>query len=161
MARTTPPLCSSDSWPAWRSWSIPCPGSTRPGTDFVCLTAPAPQWPPHDRFTPLTSVQCRLCMIGGGDWLLEKSSVAETWCVVLASRQSLQRRIMTSRVHLLSAMRRAARMTPRETTAAVIATSPEDRGESSLDTLDIGNLFVQPRYQGTAYEVLFSLLNLE
>jgi mannose-1-phosphate guanylyltransferase len=107
--------------------------------------------------------------------LREKSSVTESWCVLLASRQSLQRPVVTEREcdaaqrrptqimqdHSTAALRRAGSVAPRDKIAAVIAAPPECWRECSLEDLDVRNLFVQPRHQGTAYEVLFALLQLE
>jgi mannose-1-phosphate guanylyltransferase len=67
----------------------------------------------------------------------------------------------TKRDQLTAALRRAASVTSRDRIAAVIAMHPECWWESPLKDLDTRNLFVQPRHQGTAYEVLFALLQLE
>jgi mannose-1-phosphate guanylyltransferase len=101
--------------------------------------------------------------------------VIESWCVLLASRQGLQRPAMTARggsaaqsqpthikrEQLTVALGRAASVASCDQIAAVIAAHPECWREGSLKDLDTRNLFVQPRDQGTAYEVLFALLQLE
>jgi mannose-1-phosphate guanylyltransferase len=62
---------------------------------------------------------------------------------------------------LPTTLRRATAVTSLEQIVAVIA-GPADRWrEGSLRDLGIHNLFVQPKHQGTAYEVLFALLMLE
>ncbi len=100
--------------------------------------------------------------------------VTEPWCVVLASRENplqprstTQERIMAqqpalSRCDPLTAtLRRAETVTSLERIAAVIAAPIEHWRGSSLCKLDARNLFVQPKHQGTAYEVLLALLLLE
>ena len=52
-------------------------------------------------------------------------------------------------------------MTSLEKIAAVIADSSDHWRQGSLRQLGIRNLFVQPKHQGTAYEVLLALLMLE
>jgi mannose-1-phosphate guanylyltransferase len=69
--------------------------------------------------------------------------------------------VPSKRDPLTATLRRAATVTSRDRIAAVIA-SPADRWrQSSLKDLGIHNLFVQPKHQGTAYEVLLALLLLE
>jgi mannose-1-phosphate guanylyltransferase len=101
--------------------------------------------------------------------------VTESWCVLLASRQSLQRPAVTARGsnaaqgpptpikrdHLAAALDRAVSVASRDRIAAVVAVPPECLRECLLDDVDTRNLFVQPKHQGTAYEVLFALLQLE
>jgi len=62
---------------------------------------------------------------------------------------------------LTAALRRAAMVTSAERIAAVIAAPVDPWRESSLNEIDVRNLFVQPRHRGTAYEVLLALLMLE
>jgi mannose-1-phosphate guanylyltransferase len=62
---------------------------------------------------------------------------------------------------LSATLRRAASVTPLNQIAAVVA-APADRWwQSSLNRLGMRNIFVQPKHQGTAYEVLLALLHLE
>jgi mannose-1-phosphate guanylyltransferase len=62
---------------------------------------------------------------------------------------------------LAATLHRAATVTALDRIAAVIA-GPADPGwQSSLKQLPARNLFVQPKHQGTAYEVLLALLSLE
>jgi mannose-1-phosphate guanylyltransferase len=97
--------------------------------------------------------------------------VIEPWCVLLASREDPQRRGLAPgcvSAHqltpktadpLAATLRRAAAITSLDRIAAVIADSNCRR--SSLRELGIRNVFVQPKHQGTAYEVLLALLMLE
>jgi mannose-1-phosphate guanylyltransferase len=62
---------------------------------------------------------------------------------------------------LTGTLRRAASVTSFERIAAVIAGSADRWRQRSLKDIGHGNLFVQPKYQGTAYEVLLALLTLE
>jgi mannose-1-phosphate guanylyltransferase len=62
---------------------------------------------------------------------------------------------------LTGTLRRAASVTSPERIAAVIAGSADRWRQSSLKGIDQNNLFVQPKYQGTGYEVLLALLTLE
>jgi mannose-1-phosphate guanylyltransferase len=62
---------------------------------------------------------------------------------------------------LTATLRRAAAVTSLDRIAAVIAAPADDRRQDSLRELGISNLFVQPKHQGTAYEVLLALLMLE
>src|SRR5271168_1275035 len=62
---------------------------------------------------------------------------------------------------LTATLRRAATVTSLDRIAAVIAAPAEPWRQSSLKELPSRNLFVQPRQQGTAYEVLLALLLLE
>jgi mannose-1-phosphate guanylyltransferase len=62
---------------------------------------------------------------------------------------------------LATALHRATAVTSLERIAAVISASADHWRQGSLGELGIRNLFVQPRHQGTAYEVLLALLMLE
>jgi mannose-1-phosphate guanylyltransferase len=96
--------------------------------------------------------------------------VTEPWCVLLASREDPQRPAMVQgrsaaqeperikRDPLAATMRRAAAITSLDRIAAVTVT---DRRQGSLRELGVRHLFVQPKHQGTAYEVLLALLMLE
>jgi mannose-1-phosphate guanylyltransferase len=100
--------------------------------------------------------------------------VTEPWCVLLASREDPRRPWITAHGRgatqqpalnkhdlLTAALRRAATATSLERIAAVIAAPAEDARQDSLRALGIRNLFVQPKHQGTAYEVLLARLLLE
>jgi mannose-1-phosphate guanylyltransferase len=100
--------------------------------------------------------------------------VIEPWCVLLASREDPQRPgtvpqggsaarqpALNARDPLTATLRRAATVTSLDRIAAVISAPAEDWRHSSLGALGIRNLFVQPKHQGTAYEVLLALLLLE
>jgi mannose-1-phosphate guanylyltransferase len=100
--------------------------------------------------------------------------VTEPWCVLLASREEPQRPGITTqgcsaaqelarkkRDPLTATLRRAAAVTSLDRIAAVIGAPADDWLQSSLRELGIRNLFVQPKHQGTAYEVLLALLMLE
>jgi mannose-1-phosphate guanylyltransferase len=100
--------------------------------------------------------------------------VTEPWCVLLASREDPQRPRMTAqgrsaaqrpalnnRDPLTTTLRRATAATSLDQIAAVIAAPADHRRQSSFGEMGIRNLFVQPKHQGTAYEVLFALLMLE
>jgi mannose-1-phosphate guanylyltransferase len=97
--------------------------------------------------------------------------VTEPWCVLLASREdprgtargdrATQRSAVNKRDPLSASLRRAATVTSLDRIAAVIAAPAEHWRQSSLKELDIRNLFVQPKHQGTGYEVLLALLLLE
>jgi mannose-1-phosphate guanylyltransferase len=77
-------------------------------------------------------------------------------------RGAAQRHPVRSTCDLLTAtLRRAATVTSLGRIAAVIASSADRSRQSSLKELGIHNLFVQPKHQGTAYEVLLALLLLE
>jgi mannose-1-phosphate guanylyltransferase len=62
---------------------------------------------------------------------------------------------------LSATLRRAARVTPQERIAAVVAAPADPWRQGVLKQLDARNLFVQPKHQGTAHEVLLALLLLE
>jgi mannose-1-phosphate guanylyltransferase len=62
---------------------------------------------------------------------------------------------------LATALRRATAVTSLDQIAAVIAAPADHWRQGALRELGIHNLFVQPKHQGTAYEVLFALLMLE
>src|SRR5580700_3215668 len=99
--------------------------------------------------------------------------VTEPWCVLLASREDPQRPATTQgrggtqepirKKHdpLIATLRRAAAVTSLDRIAAVIAAPADDWRQGSVRELGIRNLFVQPKHQGTAYEVLLALLMLE
>jgi len=101
--------------------------------------------------------------------------MTEPWCVLLASREDPQRPRMTAQGRsaaqrsalnshdpLATALRLATEVTSLDQIAAVIAAAPADHWrQGSLRELGIRNLFVQPKHQGTAYEVLLALLMLE
>jgi mannose-1-phosphate guanylyltransferase len=99
--------------------------------------------------------------------------VTEPWCVLLASREDPQLPALTQgrsaaqqpavkkRDPLAATLRRAAAVTSLDRIAAVIAAPADDWRQGSLRNLGIRNLFVQPKHQGTAYEVLVALLTLE
>ena len=101
--------------------------------------------------------------------------MADPWCVLLASREDPRRprlaaqelgaaaeqSALNKRDPLTATLRRAATVSSRDRIAAVIAGPAEDWRQSSFKELDILNLFVQPKHQGTGYEVLLALLLLE
>ena len=100
--------------------------------------------------------------------------MTEPWCVLLASREDPQRPGMTAqgrsaaqrpalnnRDALTTTLRRATAVTSLDQIAAVIAAPADNWRHGSLKELGIRNLFVQPKHQGTAYEVLLALLMLE
>jgi mannose-1-phosphate guanylyltransferase len=100
--------------------------------------------------------------------------VTEPWCVLLASREGPQRPGMTAqgrsavqrptlnnRDLLRTTLHRATAVTSLDQIAAVIAAPADHWRQGSLRDLGIRNLFVQPKHQGTAYEVLLALLMLE
>jgi mannose-1-phosphate guanylyltransferase len=139
-------------------------------------------WTCFDRLPPvdcedvmhLTSIKGTLpCRVGSQN-LREKPPVTEPWCVLLASREDPQRPKMTAQGHsaaqrpalynrdpLTTALRRATALTSLDQIAAVIAGPADHWRQGSLSELGILNLFVQPKHQGTAYEVLLALLMLE
>jgi mannose-1-phosphate guanylyltransferase len=100
--------------------------------------------------------------------------VTEPWCVLLASREdpqrprmtaqgrsAAQRPVLNNRDPLATALRRATAVTSLGQIAAVIAAPSDHWRQGSLRELANRNLFVQPKHQGTAYEVLLALLMLE
>ena len=100
--------------------------------------------------------------------------VTEPWCVLLASREDPQRHGMTARGRsaaaqaplnrrdlLTATLRRAATVSSPERIAAVIAEAADHWRQNSLREMGVRNLFIQPKYHGTAYEVLLALLLLE
>jgi mannose-1-phosphate guanylyltransferase len=100
--------------------------------------------------------------------------VTEPWCVLLASREdpqlprmtaqgrsAAQRPALNNRDPLATTLRRATAVTSLDQIAAVIAAPADHWQQGSLRELGIRNLFVQPKHQGTAYEVLLALLMLE
>jgi hypothetical protein len=122
----------------------------------------------------MTSVRGKLA----SRWIVNKiegeAAVTEPWCVLLASREDPQRPGTTAhggsaaqeparkkRDPLISTLRRAAAVTSLDRIAAVIAAPADHCRPGSLRELGIRNLFVQPKHQGTAYEVLLALLMLE
>jgi mannose-1-phosphate guanylyltransferase len=62
---------------------------------------------------------------------------------------------------LTATLHRAATVTSFDRIAAVIAAPADHWRQSSFKDLGIRNLFVQPKHQGTGYEVLLALLLLE
>jgi mannose-1-phosphate guanylyltransferase len=100
--------------------------------------------------------------------------VADPWCVLLASREEPQCAgapsgrngahsgpVSIEKNPFHAALSRAGMITAPDRIAAVVL-APVDRWrQSSLKGLSTRNLFVQPKYRGTAYEVLVSLLQLE
>jgi mannose-1-phosphate guanylyltransferase len=101
--------------------------------------------------------------------------VTEPWCVLLASREDPHRSGITTqgsgnapqqaplskRDPLTATLRRAATVTSRDRIAAIIAAPADQWRQSSFIDFGIRNLFVQPKHQGTGYEVLLALLLLE
>ena len=101
--------------------------------------------------------------------------MTEPWCVLLASREDPQRPRMTAygrgdappqaspgkRDPLAATLRRAATVTSLNRIAAIISAPADQWRQSSFKDLGIRNLFVQPKHQGTGYEVLLALLLLE
>lgn len=92
--------------------------------------------------------------------------MTEPWCVLLASREdprrgAAQEPALNRRRPLTATLRRAATVTSFDRIAAVIAAPADPWRQSSFKDLAPHNLFVQPRHQGTAYEVLLALLVLE
>jgi mannose-1-phosphate guanylyltransferase len=98
--------------------------------------------------------------------------LTEPWCVLLASREAPQPSRITAQVRgpaqqavlnnpLTATLRRAATVTSLERIAAVVAAPADHWRQSSLKELGGPNLFVQPKHQGTAYEVLLALIHLE
>lgn len=93
----------------------------------------------------------------------------EPWCVVLASREEPPQSGIAAQVRgaasqpdpLGATLRRAATVTSPDRIAAVIAERADPERQRCLTEFGIRNLFVQPRHQGTAYEVLLALLLLE
>jgi mannose-1-phosphate guanylyltransferase len=76
-------------------------------------------------------------------------------------RSAAQRPALNNRDPLATALRRATAVTSLDQIAAVIAAPADHWRQGSLRELGIRNLFVQPKHQGTAYEVLLALLMLE
>jgi mannose-1-phosphate guanylyltransferase len=62
---------------------------------------------------------------------------------------------------LTATLRRAASVTSLDRIAAIISAPADQWRQSSFRDLGIRNLFVQPKHQGTGYEVLLALLLLE
>src|ERR1700728_2949680 len=96
----------------------------------------------------------------------EKSPVTEPWGVILAGRADPRRNVagqtaLNKRDPLTATLRRAATVTSVARIAAVMAAPAVPWRQSPLKELATRNLFVQPKHQGTAYEVLFALLLLE
>ncbi len=69
--------------------------------------------------------------------------------------------MLNHRDPLTDTLRRAAGVTSFDRIAAVVAGATERWRQHSFKDIDPGNLFVQPKYQGTGYEVLLALLMLE
>jgi mannose-1-phosphate guanylyltransferase len=76
-------------------------------------------------------------------------------------RSAAQRPPLNNRDPLATALHRATAVTSLDQIAAVIATPADHWRRGSLRELGIRNVFVQPKHQGTAYEVLLALLMLE
>jgi mannose-1-phosphate guanylyltransferase len=96
----------------------------------------------------------------------ENSQVTEPWGVILAGRADSLRNAarqptQIKRDPLAATLRRAVSVTSLDRIAAVIAAPTVPWRQSPLKELPTRNLFVQPRHQGTAYEVLLGLLFLE
>jgi mannose-1-phosphate guanylyltransferase len=92
--------------------------------------------------------------------------VTEAWGVILAGRADPRRSVAqqfapAKRDPLIATLRRAATVTSFARIAAVIPAPATSWRQSPLAELAPRNLFVQPKHQGTAYEVLFALLFLE
>ena len=92
--------------------------------------------------------------------------MTEPWGVILAGRADSLRNaarqpIQIKRDPLTATLRRAVSVTSLDRIAAVIAAPTVPWRQSPLKELPTRNLFVQPRHQGTAYEVLLGLLFLE
>ena len=101
--------------------------------------------------------------------------MTEPWCVLLGSREdpkrpgitaqgrgaAQQQSALSKRDPLTATLRRAAAVTSFDRIAAVIAAPADQWRQSSFKDLDRRNLFVQPKHQGTGYEVLLALLLLE
>ena len=68
---------------------------------------------------------------------------------------------MTARDPLAQTLRRAATVSPLGRIGAVIVEPARHRRLTAIKELPVGNIFVQPKHQGTAYEVLLALLQLE
>ena len=68
---------------------------------------------------------------------------------------------MIARDPLAQTLRRAATVSPLGRIGAVIVEPARHRRLSAIKELPVGNIFVQPKHQGTAYEVLLALLQLE
>lgn len=98
----------------------------------------------------------------------------EPWCVLLASRENVQlpaitahdrsaaqKPVLLTRDPLTQAIRRAATVSSCDRIGAVIARPADHWRLSAFKNLAPGNVFVQPTHQGTAYEVLLALLQLE
>jgi mannose-1-phosphate guanylyltransferase len=76
-------------------------------------------------------------------------------------RNAAQRPALKTRDPLTATLRRAATVTSLDRIAGVITAPADPCRQSSLEQLGLRNLFVQPKQQGTAYEVLLALLLLE
>ena len=122
----------------------------------------------------LTSIRGTLARRVGRYNLREKPPVTEPWCVLLASREDPQRPKMPAQAHgaaqrpvlnnrdpLTTALRHATAVTSPDQIAAVIAGPADHWRQGALSELGVRNLFVQPKHQGTAHEVLLALLMLE
>jgi mannose-1-phosphate guanylyltransferase len=96
--------------------------------------------------------------------------------MLLASREDAQRPDIATQEHsaaqepppamiardpLAQTLRRAATVSSLDRIGAVIAEPASHRRLSAIKELAVGNIFVQPKHQGTAYEVLLALLQLE
>ena len=81
--------------------------------------------------------------------------------ITAQGRRVAQGPALNNRDPLATALRRATALTSLEQIGAVIAAPADHWRRGSLRELGIRNLFVQPKHQGTAYEVLLALLMLE
>jgi mannose-1-phosphate guanylyltransferase len=77
------------------------------------------------------------------------------------ARSVAQHPALSKRDPVAATLRRAATVTSPDRIAAVVAGSADHGRQSALKELGVRNLFVQPKHQGTAYEVLLALLLLE
>jgi mannose-1-phosphate guanylyltransferase len=96
--------------------------------------------------------------------------------MLLASREEAQRPAPATQEHtaaqepppamiardpLAQTLRRAATVSSLGRIGAVVVEPARHRRLSALQELPVDNIFVQPKHQGTAYEVLLALLQLE
>jgi mannose-1-phosphate guanylyltransferase len=93
------------------------------------------------------------------------------WCIVMAGRENIPpaadparinnggRAGVTAQDPLAAAVRRARGLSTPETLGAVV-TDQEFLSEGPVLDLARENIFVEPQHRGTAYEVMFVLLNL-
>ena len=100
---------------------------------------------------------------------------AAAWCVLLASREinhldvfiptsaSAQTGVqaMVARQPMTETLRRAAAISAPGQIAVIISGASNQVRTRNLDDVEVRNIFLQPQYKGTGYEVLLSLLALE